>query len=50
MRAISKLAPGWWDYTTLEADILNDAANASRNIGQCRLLVSPGREWFGIGG
>ena len=26
MRAISKLAPGWWDYTTLEADILNDAA------------------------
>ena len=25
-RAISKLAPGWWDYTTLEADILNDAA------------------------
>lgn len=25
-RAISKLAPGWWDYTTLDADILNDAA------------------------
>jgi glucosamine-6-phosphate deaminase len=25
-RAISKLAPEWWDYTTLDADILNDAA------------------------
>ncbi len=25
-RAISKLAPGWWDYTTLDAGILNDAA------------------------
>jgi len=25
-RAISKLAPGWWDYTTLEPDILADAA------------------------
>jgi glucosamine-6-phosphate deaminase len=25
-RAISKLAPGWWDYTTLDQDILGDAA------------------------
>lgn len=25
-RAISKLAPGWWDYTTLDAEILEDAA------------------------
>lgn len=25
-RAISKLAPGWWDYTTLDSEILNDAA------------------------
>ena len=25
-RAISKLAPGWWDYTTLDEEILNDAA------------------------
>ncbi|MDD4101409.1 MAG: glucosamine-6-phosphate isomerase [Kiritimatiellae bacterium] len=25
-RAISKLAPEWWDYTTLDAEILNDAA------------------------
>jgi glucosamine-6-phosphate deaminase len=25
-RPISKLAPGWWDYTTLDTDILEDAA------------------------
>tara|TARA_R100000027_G_scaffold61790_2_gene53431 strand:- start:13880 stop:14815 length:936 start_codon:yes stop_codon:yes gene_type:complete len=25
-RPISKLAEGWWDYTTLESDILQDAA------------------------
>ena len=25
-RPISKLAPGWWDYTTLDAEILRDAA------------------------
>ncbi len=26
MRAISKLAPGWWDYTTLDRSILDEAA------------------------
>ena len=26
MRPISKVAPDWWDYTTLDRDILNDAA------------------------
>jgi len=26
MRAISKVAPEWWDYTTLDEKILNDAA------------------------
>lgn len=26
MRKISKVAPGWWDYTTLDDEILNDAA------------------------
>ena len=26
-RPISKVAPGWWDYTTLEPDIIADAAN-----------------------
>ena len=25
-RAISKVAPGWWDYTTLDTDIMEDAA------------------------
>ncbi len=25
-RAISKVAPGWWDYTTLDSNILDDAA------------------------
>ena len=25
-RVISKLAPGWWDYTTLDSGILSDAA------------------------
>jgi len=26
MRRLSKVAPEWWDYTTLDDDILNDAA------------------------
>jgi len=26
-RAISKIAPGWWDYTTLDTELLQDAAN-----------------------
>ena len=25
-RALSKVAPGWWDYTTLDQEIVNDAA------------------------
>jgi glucosamine-6-phosphate deaminase len=25
-RTISRVAPGWWDYTTLEQDVLDDAA------------------------
>ncbi|MHC4399998.1 MAG: sugar phosphate isomerase family [Planctomycetota bacterium] len=25
-RPVSKVAPGWWDYTTLESEILDDAA------------------------
>jgi glucosamine-6-phosphate deaminase len=29
MRKISKVAEGWWDYTTLDDDILNDAARLS---------------------
>src|SRR5690349_23143901 len=30
-RAISKVAPGWWDYTTLDQALLNDAATLSEN-------------------
>ncbi len=26
LRPISKVAPGWWDYTTLDEDLLRDAA------------------------
>ena len=26
MRPISKIAPEWWDYTTLDREILDDAA------------------------
>lgn len=26
MRNISKVAPGWWDYTTLDEELLNEAA------------------------
>ncbi len=29
MRAISKVAPDWWDYTTLDEEILRDAARLS---------------------
>jgi len=25
-RPISKVAPDWWDYTTLESELLEDAA------------------------
>ncbi|MEO8206662.1 MAG: glucosamine-6-phosphate isomerase [Chthoniobacterales bacterium] len=39
-RPISKLAEGWWDYTTLDPEILNDAAKLTlRDIEQ---LSRPG--------
>jgi glucosamine-6-phosphate deaminase len=39
-RRISKLAPGWWDYTTLDQEILDDAAKlTARNLQQ---LSRPG--------
>ncbi len=31
MRPISKVAPDWWDYTTLDQQIVNDAAKLSAN-------------------
>lgn len=30
-RPISKVAPGWWDYTTLDKEIVNDAARLDEN-------------------
>jgi len=39
-RTISKVAPGWWDYTTLDSNILDDAAKLSaRDVEQ---LSRPG--------
>ncbi|MBC2603173.1 sugar phosphate isomerase family [Puniceicoccus vermicola] len=37
---ISKLAPTWWDYTTLESDILDDAARLT--ISDLEQLSRPG--------
>lgn len=40
MRPLSKVAPDWWDYTTLDREILNDAARlTARDILQ---LSRPG--------
>ncbi len=30
-RKISHIAPDWWDYTTLESDLINDAAKLTEN-------------------
>ena len=35
MRKISQVAPGWWDYTTLDREILDDAARLTvRDLAQ----------------
>lgn len=40
MRAISKVAPAWWDYTTLDKSILDDAARLTeKDLAQ---LARPG--------
>jgi glucosamine-6-phosphate deaminase len=40
MRRMSKVAPDWWDYTTLERDILDDAARlTAKDLAQ---LARPG--------
>ena len=39
-RPVSKVAPGWWDYTTLEPDILIDAANITEK--DLQHLARPG--------
>lgn len=40
MRKLSKIAPDWWDYTTLEPDILRDAAKLS--VEDLKKLSRPG--------
>lgn len=40
MRPISKVAPGWWDYTTLDREVLDDAAALSPD--DVRQLSRPG--------
>ncbi len=43
MRPLSKVAPEWWDYTTLDDELLNDAARLSANE-----LVALSREGFSV--
>lgn len=43
MRPISKVAPEWWDYTTLDKEILDDAARLTPEQ-----LLGLGREGFAI--
>ena len=39
-RKLSSIAPDWWDYTTLEDDLIRDAAALTpRDLGQ---LSRPG--------
>ncbi|NLE36699.1 MAG: glucosamine-6-phosphate isomerase [Pirellulaceae bacterium] len=39
-RPLSKVAPGWWDYTTLDAEIINDAARLT--VADVERLSRPG--------
>ena len=39
-RALSKVAPEWWDYTTLDGQILTDAAKLT--VKQLEKLSRPG--------
>ena len=43
MRTLSKLAPGWWDYTTLDKELLDDAASLDE-----KAIESLSREGFQI--
>lgn len=40
MRPLSKIAPDWWDYTTLDVELLNDAARLSAS--DLAALARPG--------
>lgn len=43
MRPLSKVAPGWWDYTTLDRALLDDAARLTAND-----LLGLSREGFAV--
>jgi len=43
MRPISRIAPGWWDYTTLDGDILEEAAHLKADD-----LLGLGRSGFDV--
>lgn len=43
MRALSRVAPGWWDYTTLDPAILNEAARLT-----AQQIATLGREGFQV--
>jgi glucosamine-6-phosphate deaminase len=43
MRSLSKVAPDWWDYTTLDEAILNDAARLSADD-----MLALSREGFSV--
>lgn len=43
MRTLSKLAPGWWDYTTLDKELLDDATSLDE-----KAIEGLGREGFNI--
>ena len=43
MRPLSKIAPDWWDYTTLDREILDDAARLSVDD-----LAALAREGFAV--
>ena len=46
MRPLSKISPEWWDYTTLDSKILDDAARrpAGRPAAQSDHPRAPGAE------
>lgn len=43
MRKVSKIAPGWWDYTTLDEELLKDAAS----LGE-KDILGLAREGFAV--
>ena len=43
MRSISKVAPEWWDYTTLDKELLDDAASLTEKD-----ILALAREGFAI--